>query len=212
MEIFESITIKPSVLYFGTPVALISTLNPNGSTNLSPMSSAWALGNRVILGLGGDGQAFANLSRCAELVINLPSEGLWEKVERIAPTTGKQPVPTYKQAQGYRFEAQKFMRAGLTPLASETVTPLRVADCPLQLEAIMLTHHSLTPVEQDGDMNMPIVEARVSRVHAHPNIMIPGTNYVDTKKWKPLLYVFRHYFTTGERLAVNFKDEVLGSS
>jgi flavin reductase (DIM6/NTAB) family NADH-FMN oxidoreductase RutF len=34
-------TIEPTILYFGTPVALISTLNPDGTANLAPMSSAW---------------------------------------------------------------------------------------------------------------------------------------------------------------------------
>jgi flavin reductase (DIM6/NTAB) family NADH-FMN oxidoreductase RutF len=34
-------TIEPTILYFGTPVALISTLNEDGSANIAPMSSAW---------------------------------------------------------------------------------------------------------------------------------------------------------------------------
>ncbi len=37
-------TIQPSILYYGTPVLMLSTLNENGSTNLSPLSSSWALG------------------------------------------------------------------------------------------------------------------------------------------------------------------------
>jgi flavin reductase (DIM6/NTAB) family NADH-FMN oxidoreductase RutF len=31
-------TIEPKILYFGTPVALISSLNEDGSTNLAPIS------------------------------------------------------------------------------------------------------------------------------------------------------------------------------
>ncbi|MEM7736574.1 MAG: flavin reductase family protein [Deinococcota bacterium] len=206
-----SLTIQPSILYFGTPVVLLSTLNPDGSSNLSPMSSAWALGNRVVLGISRGGQAYANLVRHPEIVINLPSDELWQHVERIAPTTGKQPLPAYKQKLGYRFEADKFGCAGLTPLAATTVQPARVAECPLQLEASCLNIHDLTPHEADDDVNEVIVEARVSCVHAHQDIVIPGTQHIDTHAWKPLLYVFRHYFTTGTRLAVNFKDEVATS-
>ena len=35
---------EPSILYFGTPVVLISSLNADGTANLAPMSSAsgWA--------------------------------------------------------------------------------------------------------------------------------------------------------------------------
>lgn len=37
--------IQPSILYYGTPVILLSTMNEDGSTNLSPLSSSWALGD-----------------------------------------------------------------------------------------------------------------------------------------------------------------------
>ena len=37
-------TIEPSILYFGTPVVLISTLNEDGTSNLAPISSVFWLG------------------------------------------------------------------------------------------------------------------------------------------------------------------------
>jgi flavin reductase (DIM6/NTAB) family NADH-FMN oxidoreductase RutF len=67
-------TIEPTILYFGTPVALISTLNADGSANLAPMSSAWWLGWSCMLGLGQMGQTSDNLIRTRECVINLPSQ------------------------------------------------------------------------------------------------------------------------------------------
>src|SRR5216683_6490844 len=74
-------TIEPTILYFGTPVALISTLNPDGSPNRAPMSSAWWLGWSCMLGLGQMGQTSDNLIRTRECVINLPSEDLVKRVE-----------------------------------------------------------------------------------------------------------------------------------
>ena len=47
------LTREPAILYFGTPVVLISTLNPDGSANLAPMSSIFWLGWRCMIGLGG---------------------------------------------------------------------------------------------------------------------------------------------------------------
>jgi hypothetical protein len=44
-------TIEPKILYFGTPVALVSSLNEDGKTNLAPMSPFWALGWTLVLGL-----------------------------------------------------------------------------------------------------------------------------------------------------------------
>ncbi|MFZ0291428.1 MAG: flavin reductase [Candidatus Sulfotelmatobacter sp.] len=90
-------TIEPTVLYFGTPVALISTMNPDGTANLAPMSSAWWLGWSCMLGLGQMGQTSDNLIRTRECVINLPSEDLVTQVDRLALTTGKDPVPDKKR-------------------------------------------------------------------------------------------------------------------
>jgi hypothetical protein len=74
-------TIEPKILYFGTPVALISSLNEDGSTNLAPMSSFWALGWTLMLGLLDETKTAENLGRHPECVANLPAPDLWRKVE-----------------------------------------------------------------------------------------------------------------------------------
>jgi len=75
----------------------MSTLNPDGSPNLAPISSAWWLGWSCMLGLGQMGQTSDNLIRTRECVINLPSEDLVTHVDRLALTTGKNPVPERKR-------------------------------------------------------------------------------------------------------------------
>jgi flavin reductase (DIM6/NTAB) family NADH-FMN oxidoreductase RutF len=194
-------------LYFGTPVALITTLNSDGSSNISPMSSAWALADRVVLGLSANGQGLANLEREPECVINLPSSALWEQVERLAPTTGRDPMPEYKRAMGYHFEANKFARAGFTPVASECVKPTRILECPLQLEARVLQIHALTPDGTGRADECRIVETQVLRVHAHDRIVKDGTNHIDLERWSPLWYVFRHYYGNAQDLGKNFRAE-----
>ena len=93
------VTIEPKILYFGTPVALISSLNEGGSTNLAPMSSFWALGWTLMLGLLDETKTAENFARNAECVINLPSPEMWQQVEKLAPLTGKSPVPEIKAKQ-----------------------------------------------------------------------------------------------------------------
>ncbi|MFM0057041.1 hypothetical protein PQR64_15565 [Paraburkholderia phytofirmans] len=44
-------TIQPKILYFGTPVALVSSCNDDGATNIAPISSLWALGWTMMLDL-----------------------------------------------------------------------------------------------------------------------------------------------------------------
>jgi flavin reductase (DIM6/NTAB) family NADH-FMN oxidoreductase RutF len=195
------VRIEPSILYFGTPVVLLTTLNPDGTANLAPMSSAWALGYTVVLGLGRSGQTLANLARTGECVINLPSAELWSNVERLAPLTGMYPVPEAK-AEQFSYEPRKFEAAGLTAQASEVVTPPRVAECPLQLEAEVV---GITPI--GADATAASVEARVVAVHAMPALVIEGTQRIDAERWSPLLYVFRHYFGTGGELGRSFRAE-----
>lgn len=197
----EHVAIEPSILYFGTPVILLSTLNADGSPNLAPMSSAWALGYTVMHGLGTSGKTLENLYRERECVINLPDAGLWRHVERFAPLTGHDPVPEWKAAAQFRFEPQKFKAAGLTPQPSERVGPPRVRECPLQLEAQVIDVRPL------ADADAAVVETKVVRVHAAPEIVIAGTNHVDPHRWAPLLYVFRHYVAAGERLGKTFRAE-----
>ncbi len=203
----KTITIQPNVLYFGTPVALVTTMNANGAPNISAMSSIWALGDRVILGLGADGQGARNLTRERDCVINLPDGSLWRRVERIAPTTGREDVPEYKRAMGYRHEPDKFALGGFSSLTSEVVRPPRIAECPLQLEASLLEIHEPATLG-DLDPGFVILETRVLRVHAHASIVIPETNHVDTSRWNPLLYVFRHYFSHATDLGRNFRSQV----
>ncbi|GAA2813540.1 flavin reductase family protein [Crossiella cryophila] len=192
-------TIHPKILYFGTPVVLLSTENPDGSTNLAPMSSAWALGHTIVLGLGEQGQTARNLRERPELVINLPGPGLWEAVERLAPLTGRDPVPAGKPS--HRFEPAKFAAAGLTELPALKVRPPRVAECPLQLEAVA------TESRPGGDGDFVIVEAQVLAVHADPGLVVPGTEHVDPARWQPLIYNFRHYFGLGEHLGHSYRSE-----
>lgn len=194
-------TLTPSILYFGTPVVLISTLNENGSVNLAPMSSAWALGYTVVLGLGASGKTVENLQRTHECVLNFPSDRLWQAVERLAPLTGKDPVPASKAAQ-FRYEQEKLSAAGLTPLPSTCVAPLRVAECPLQFEARV---QSIRPFHQSDSAR--IVEVEVLRVHAHESV-ITDDHHINPQAWHPLIYNFRHYFGLGTALGKTFRAEI----
>ena len=95
---------EPAILYLGTPVVLISTVNEDGSYNLAPMSSAFWLGWRAVLGLAANSKTPQNMRRTRECVLNLPSADLVAAVNRLALTTGSDPVPGSKLARGYRFE------------------------------------------------------------------------------------------------------------
>ncbi len=194
------VTITPAILYFGTPVVLLSTENEDGSFNLAPMSSAWALGQVIVLGLGAEGQTAQNLRSRHELVINVPAPAQWEAVERLAPLTGRSPVPGPKRGV-FRFEPGKFAAAGLRPEPAELVRPPRVAECPLQLEA------RAADVRPGVSEDFLIVQAQVLRVHADPRIVVPGSQHIDPARWSPLVYNFRHYYGLGTELGHSFRSQ-----
>ncbi|MEV4805922.1 flavin reductase family protein [Nonomuraea sp. NPDC049421] len=187
--------IEPNILYFGTPVVLISTVNEDGSPNLAPMSSAFWLGWRAVLGLGRRAKTAQNLLRTRECVLNLPSDALAAAVDRLALTTGCDPVPEGKEQRGYRFVRDKFGRAGLTPLASETVAPPRAAECPVAMEAVLERHH---PVDDGGVLAF---EVRVQRVWVHEDIRMTGTDdRIDPDAWRPLIMSFQHLYGLGPQV------------
>jgi flavin reductase (DIM6/NTAB) family NADH-FMN oxidoreductase RutF len=181
------------VLYFGTPVVLVSTRNEDGTANLAPMSSAWWLDQSALLGLGNSGQTNANLRRERECVLNLPSSAMVDAVDRIALTTGKSTVPEYKAAQGYRYVPDKFGAAQLTEQRSDLVAPPRVAECPIQLECRVTRWYPFGGT----DPHATAFEVEVLRTHVDDALVIPGTHYIDPLKWDPLIMKFCEFFGGG---------------
>jgi flavin reductase (DIM6/NTAB) family NADH-FMN oxidoreductase RutF len=186
-------TVEPKILYFGTPVALISSWNEDGSTNLAPISSFWALGWTMTLGLLDETKTAENLARHAECVVNLPAPSMWKMVEKLAPLTGKDPVPALKAKQ-FRTEKDKFAASGFSRRQSEIVQPSRAAECPIQMEAKVLSLHEMggAKLKELGGGIVAIVE--ILRVHADESFLKDGSDHIDADKWSPLVYNFRHYF------------------
>jgi flavin reductase (DIM6/NTAB) family NADH-FMN oxidoreductase RutF len=129
MAALEFRTIEPKILYFRTPVALISSLNEDGATNLAPRSSFCAPGWTLVPGVLDETKTAENLARHTECVVNIVSPELCNNVEELPPLTGKNPVPETKAKQ-FRFEPDKFKSAGLTRLESNLLRPARARECP----------------------------------------------------------------------------------
>ena len=189
-------TIDPSILYLGTPVVLVSTQNADGSANLAPISSAWWLGRTAVIGMGARSHTVANLIREREAVLNLPSAALVDAVDRLACTTGSDPVPAHKAAMGYQHVTDKFAAAGLSRVPSDAVAPPRVAECPVQLEGEVVS------VREVGEReNHVAVEIRVVRTHVHASILRPGhRHHIDPDAWRPLIMSFLEFYGLGERV------------
>lgn len=194
--------IQPNILYFGTPVVLISTLNEDDTPNLAPMSSAWWLSQSCMLGLSKFSKTVANLYRTGECVLNLPSVDLVDAVDRLALLTGSNPVPEYKAKRGYVYEPNKFEVAQLTPISSDLVKVPRVLECPVQLEARVEHIRPFAGGENEivGKFLVSI-EVTILRVHVDEAILVDNhPNYIDPDKWQPLIMNFCKFYGLTEQV------------
>jgi flavin reductase (DIM6/NTAB) family NADH-FMN oxidoreductase RutF len=190
-----NVQIEPAILYFGTPVVLIGSSNVDGSFNLAPMSSAWWVGWRCMLGLARDSKTTENMIRSGECVLNLPCDGLADAVDRLARTTGSDPIPPGKMMRGYRHVKDKFGISGLTAQPGDTVAAPRATSCPVQIEAKVAQIHDMAQEDEVWRGHLVAIEVRVTKVHAHPDILMEGEpNRIDPAKWRPLIMSFQQFY------------------
>ena len=204
-------TIEPSILYFGTPVVLVSTLNQDGSLNVAPISSIWWLGWSCMIGLDCTSQTTENLKRTGECVLNMPSADLVDAVDRGARTTGRSSVPLHKKSLGYKYVKDKVGEMGLSTQNSLQVKPARIVECPVQLEAKVSDCRRFG--ENNARMSIPSFsfELDILKVHVEETILMANSHldgkpdgdrdrnqYVDPDKWHPLIMSFRKFYTTND--------------
>lgn len=124
------------------PIAFVSTISPGGTTNVAPFSYfngvateppllSIAIGSRE----GRPKDSWRNIEDTGEFVVNVVHEGIFEKM--VAASAD------------FPAEISEFEETGLTPVASERVTPPRVAESPIQLECVL---HRLVKL---GDPHSP---------------------------------------------------------
>jgi len=192
---------NPSILYFGTPVVLIGTVNAGGGYNLAPISSIFWLGWRAVIGISTYSQTTLNLLREGECTLNLPSVPLAGAVNRLAKTTGADPVPEAKRQRGYYFESRKFEIAGLTPRIGELVSAPLVAECPVSMEVKLMAADSLAQENALMQGRILKIELKVMRVHLDESIIMDGhPDRVDPDKWRPLIMSFQEFYGLGEKV------------
>lgn len=187
--------LAPKMLYFGTPVVLISSLNGDGSTNIAPMSSVWWVGHTAMLGLSVNSQTVRNLRERPGVVLNLVDASMVNAVDRLALLTGRPDVPGYKQIRGYTYQPDKYRAAGLTPAPFDPGSPTGVAESLIQMEGRVRAIHDI----DEDDSGLRALEVAVLRTHVDESLLLTNhPNYIDPLRWHPLIMKFTEYFRGGE--------------
>lgn len=154
------------------PIALTTTVDPDGRVNAAPFSFFNLLGDSPpIVGFcpgdrspGVPKDTAKNIRLTHEFVINLVDEALAEKMNLCAAT-----LPPGED---------ELAHAGLTALPSSVVKPPRIAEAPVSLEC---KSHSIVEI---GDNRLIIGE--VLRVHVREGILNADTWMVNADAYHPI--------------------------
>lgn len=158
------------------PIAWISSVSPEGVTNLAPYSYFNAVAEKppiVMFASGGakegaDKDSLRNIEATGEFVVNIVSV---EQKEQMMQTSTSLP---YRVSEIDHFQ--------IPVVASRLVKPPRVASSPVSLECRYLSTMQL-PKESE-DLSNKVVFGQVVAVHINDAVMTEGR--VDIKKLRPL--------------------------
>jgi flavin reductase (DIM6/NTAB) family NADH-FMN oxidoreductase RutF len=102
---------------------------------------------------------------------------------------------------GYRHERDKFGISELTAIASDLVAPPRVAECPVQLEAVVDDWHVVGDSKPETRGLLPAIEVRIVRVHIEEGLLMEGqADRIDPDRWRPLIMSFSQFYGLGPRV------------
>ena len=80
-------------------------------------------------------------------------------------------------------------------MPSQVVTPPRVLECPVQLEAKVEAIRGLAQDDPAQRGRVSLVEVRVVRVHLEQSILQAGDpKRVDPDRWRPLIMSFQRFY------------------
>lgn len=157
------------------PIAVVSTLNEDGTNNVAPFSFFTAVSSSPMIiafcpmikpSTGTLKDTPRNIFREKEFVINIVSESI---INQINLTATELP-----------YGQDEFKFAGLTPIDSEKVKAKRIKECLIQFECIFRDHISYGETVGSG----MIITGEVVKVHIAEEIM-EGTRII-TQKLNPI--------------------------
>jgi len=173
--------VKPFRPVYPSPAALVTSVSEEGRPNIITLGEVFnvSVSQPVILGIAIAKPRYSHelISATREYVVNLPTAGLVEAVDRCGSVSGR--------------EVDKFAAFGLTAVRAEKVAPPLIAECPVNIECRVLG------IQEIGDHDLFLGEAVAEHV-AEEALDEQGQILVD--KLAPLCYLHSEYWSCGKRL------------
>lgn len=153
------------------PIAFVSSISPNGITNLAPFSYFNGVSSdppvitiSVTWRRGPTKDTAVNIEATGEFVVNIVTRTILE--------------PMNLCSGDYPYETSEFDISGLTAVASSIVKPPRVAESPISMECRLLQ------IVKVGDPATSIILGEVVMLHADEQILTEGLP--DPRKLDPV--------------------------
>lgn len=154
------------------PIAFASTINEDGIPNLAPFSffNVFSANPPILIfsparsGRTGETKdTYKNVKKIPEVVINIVNHAIVHQVSLASSP--------------YDIGVNEFVKAGFTPVSSDTVKPFRVAESPVQFECKV--NEVIELGSQGAAGNLVICE--VTKFHINPDVL-DGNGMIDQLK------------------------------
>lgn len=174
------------------PIGWISSISKNGDLNLAPFSFFNAVGEdppHVMFSTVRSGNTnkdtLNNVLETKQFVVNMATE---ELVEAMNATSVNLPP-----------DGNEFEYAGLTPIASELISPPRVKESPISFECELVHHYNL---EDHKDGGATIMIGRIVMFHVDESVLLPDYK-INMDTYRPIARLAGYnYAKLGEIFAI----------
>ena len=187
---FDPAKLEPSAVYklltgavIPRPIGWISSISEDGVNNLAPFSYFNAIGDdpphvmfSTTRGNNSNKDTLNNVLATKQFVVNMVTEDTVESMNRTSAA-----LPP---------DVDEFEFAGLTPLASHKIKPMRVAQSPITFECELVHHYSLEDHKNGGatmlvgkivmmhvDERMLLDNHKINLENYRPVARLAGSNY-----------------------------------
>ncbi len=178
------------------PIALVSTTSPSGIRNLAPFSYFTAVSSKPATlcfcpgrrNPGGERKdTLGNIEETKEFVVNIVTVDIASQMNETATE--------------FPPEVDEFEVAGLTPVASDIVTPARVGESPISMECKL---YDVIHIGEPGAGGGALVIGEIVLFHIADELYHNGR--IDIDKLNPLgRLAGGEYTTLGDKLSIKVK-------
>lgn len=177
--------LNSKTLYLGSIVCLISTLNEQKHTNITPISSFYNVNDTIMIGLNTTSKGYENIKLFKKALINIPILSMWENIEKIANFT----YSSWNDQKTQNFIEDKTKVGQFTLLKSVNE---------IQYIKDSILYYDVEYINELVVNGVANICLQVNGIYINP-LFIDSEGFINENKITPLIYQFRKYKKISEK-------------